>query len=249
MPFIDSSGAPIDGVRLLYRPRPNVRLFQLEQGFAWIDPRDGSRTDIPAHDVTRPATDPHNATDLASVPPFLWGLVASYGHQTLPAILHDALSARADEAAPAQQFGVRWAADGAFRVALREAGVTTLRATTMWAEVSMQRWIRFRPARGGVMVAQVVLGALAIIAGFVLAALGHPLWLLIDLAPAVLALGWTRDAPVVIAASYLGALYSPLLVTAALSSAIEYLIALVVYLLGGRRGAAPHPGPTLLRRD
>ena len=226
-----------------------MRLFQLEQGFAWIDPRDGSRTDIPAHDTSRPATDPHNATDLASVPAFLWGLVASYGHQTLPAILHDALSARADEAPKAQQYGIRRAADDAFRVALRESGVTTLRSTTMWAEVSMQRWIRFRPARGALQVAQVVLGALAIIAGVVLAALGHPLWLLLGLAPALLALAWARDAPVVIAGSYLGALYSPLLVSAALSSAIEYLIALVVFLLGGRRGAAPRPGPTLLRRD
>jgi hypothetical protein len=30
-------------------------------------------------------------TDLASVPPFLWGVIASYGHHTLPAILHDVL--------------------------------------------------------------------------------------------------------------------------------------------------------------
>jgi hypothetical protein len=245
MPFIDAAGSPLDGVHLLYRPRPDVRLFQLEHGFAWIDPRDGSRTDIPAHDTGRPPTDPHNATDLASVPAFLWGLVASYGHQTLPAILHDALSARADEAGSAEQFDMRRAADDAFRVALREAGVTTLRSTTMWAEVSMQRWVRFRPARGGLMIAQVVLGALAIIAGVVLAAVGHPLWLLIDLAPAVLCVAWARDAPVVIAGSYLGALYSPLIVSAALSSAIEYLIAAVVYVLGGRRGAAPHPGPTL----
>jgi hypothetical protein len=28
-------------------------------------------------------------TDLASIPPFLWGLIASYGRHTMPAILHD----------------------------------------------------------------------------------------------------------------------------------------------------------------
>jgi len=245
MPFIDSTGAPLDGVHLLYRPTPDVRLFQLEQGFAWIDPRDGSRTEIPAHDVTRAPTDPHNSTDLASVPAFLWGLVASYGHQTLPAILHDALSDRADEAPSARQFAVRRAADDAFRVALRESGVTTLRATTMWAVVSMQRYLRFRPALGAVLVTQVVLGGLAVIAAVVLGLLGHPLLLLVGLVPAVLALAWGRDAPVLIAGSYLGALYSPLIVSAAIASAIEYLIALVVFVITGLRGAPPRPGPTL----
>lgn len=246
MPFIDSSGAPLDGVHLLYRPRgAEVRLFQLEQGFAWIDPRDGSRTDIPAHDLSRPASDPNNSTDLASVPPFLWGLVASYGHQTLPAILHDALSDRADEAAPAEQLTVRRAADDAFLVALRESGVAPLRSIAMWTVVSIQRYVRFRPALGALLVIQVVLGALAVIAAVVLALLGHPLLLLIALAPALLALLWGRTAAVPIAGSYLGALYSPLIVSAALASAIEYLIDLIAFVLGGAHGAAPRPGPTL----
>ena len=247
MPFIDSHGAPLDGVELLYRPA-SVRLFQLEQGFAWIDPRDGSRTDIPAHDLSRPATDPNNSTDLASVPPFLWGLVASYGHQTLPAILHDALSDRADQAPPAQQLAVRRAADDAFRVALGESGVAPLRVAAMWAVVSIQRYVRFRPPLGALLVAQVVLGTLAVIAAVVLGALGHPLLLLIGLAPALLGLLWGRTAAVPITGSYLGALYSPLIVSAALASAIEYLIDLVAFLLGGARGPVPRPGPTL-RKD
>jgi hypothetical protein len=246
MPFIDSTGAPLDGVHLLYRPSgADVRLFQLEQGLAWIDPRDGSRTDIPPHDLSRPADDPNNSTDLASVPSFLWGLVASYGHQTLPAILHDALSDRADEAQTAERFAVRRAADDAFRVALRESGVTTLRATVMWAVVSMQRFVRFRPPLGALLVAQVVLGGLAVIAAAVLGLLGHPLLLLIGLAPAVLALAWGRTAPLVIAASYLGALYAPLIVSAAVASAVESLIARVVFVLGGLGGTPPRPGPTL----
>ena len=227
-----------------------VRLFQLEQGFVWIDPRDGSRTDIPAHDLSRPASDPHNSTDLASVPPFLWGLVASYGHQTLPAILHDALSDRADEAPPARQLAVRRAADGAFRIALREAGVTTLRSTTMWAVVSMQRYLRFRPTLGGSPRRPGrARGARRRRRGRP----GGPRPSLVAarsrLAPAVLALGWGRDAPVVIAGSYLGALYSPLIVSAALSSAVEYVIAATVYLLGARSGPAPRPGPTVRSPD
>ena len=247
MPFIDSHGAPLDGVELLYRPA-SVRLFQLEQGFAWIDPRDGSRTGIPAHDLSRPATDSNNSTDLASVPPFLWGLVASYGHQTLPAILHDALSDRADQAPPAQQLAVRRAADDAFRVALGESGVAPLRVAAMWAVVSIQRYVRFRPPLGALLVAQVVLGALAVIAAVLLGLLGHPLLLLIGLAPALLGLLWCRTAAVPITGSYLGALYSPLIVSAALASAIEYLIDLVAFLLGGARGPVPRPGPTL-RKD
>ncbi len=249
MPFIDSSGAPLSGVHLLYRPRgAEVRLFQLEQGFAWIDPRDGSRTDIPAHDLSRPASDPHNSTDLASVPPFLWGLVASYGHQTLPAILHDALSDRADEAPADQQLAVRRAADDAFRAALREGGVAPVRSTAMWTVVSIQRYVRFRPALGALLVAEVVLGAFAVIAAVVLTLLGHPWLLLIGLAPALLGLLWGRTAAVPIAGSYLGALYSPLIIAAGLASAIEYVIDLIAFLLGGARGPAPRPGPTL-RKD
>jgi hypothetical protein len=42
----------------------------------------------------------------------------------------------------------------------------------------------------------------------------------------------------VIAGSYLGALYSPLIAGAAIASAVEYLIALVGFLVGGRHGDA-----------
>ena len=68
-------------------------------------------------------------------------------------------------------------------------------------------------------------------------------------APLPLAVLWWRNANVVIAASYLGALYSPLVAAAALSSAIEYLIAVIVWVAGGLRGSAPRPGPTLRRED
>jgi len=118
----------------------------------------------------------------------------------------------------------------------------------MWTVVSIQRYVRFRPPLGALLVAQVVLGTLAVIAAVVLGALGHPLLLLIGLAPALLGLLWGRTAAVPITGSYLGALYSPLIVSAALASAIEYLIDLVAFLLGGARGPVPRPGPTL-RKD
>jgi hypothetical protein len=247
MPFFTAEGQPLDRVSLLYRvPYRNGREFQLERGFVWVDPRDGAQVPVPAHDVSRPPL-PHNGTDLASVPPFLWGLVASYGHQTLPAILHDSQSDAADLLPADERLGARRIADDRFRVALRESGVTTLRATSMWAFVSINRYFAHALGRAILLTAQVALGAVVIVAAVVLAILGHPLWLLLLVVPLVFAVPWWRNAEVVIAATYLGALYSPLVVAAALSSAVEYLTALIVWAGGGFRGATPRPGPTLRR--
>ena len=199
---------------------------------------------MPAHDLGAPAVHPGNATDLASVPPFLWGLTSNSGRQTLPAILHDSLSVAADET-PRSSLERRRRADDAFRIALMEAGVTDLRAGTMWSAVGLQRALRYEGARGLLLVAQVVLGGLAIITAVVLAVLAHPLWLLLALAPAPLALLWGRDALLVIGGTHLGALYSPLIVGAAVASGIEYVVALIVWLVRGRRGAVPRPGPAV----
>ena len=39
-------------------------------------------------------------TDLASVPAIMWGIVASYGDHTMPALLHDTLCTKAERATP-----------------------------------------------------------------------------------------------------------------------------------------------------
>lgn len=66
-------------------------------------------------------------TDFASVPrPFVW-LIPRYGVYTRAAILHDYLS-RSNEVSRAD-------ADGLFRRALREAGVSVPRRYLMWAAV------------------------------------------------------------------------------------------------------------------
>jgi hypothetical protein len=247
MPFFTADGQPLDRVSLLYRvPYREGREFQLEQGFVWVDPRDDARVIVPAHDLSRPPI-PHNGTDLASVPPFLWGLVASYGHQTLPAILHDSMSDAADLLPVGDRLGARRTADDRFRVALRESGVTILRATSMWAFVSINRYFTYALGRAILLTAQVVLGAGAAVAAVALTILGQPLWLLLLAAPLPVAALWWRNADVVIAGTYLSALYSPLIVAAALSSVIEYVIALVVWAATGFRGATPRPGPTLRR--
>lgn len=219
-PFVDA-----DSVLLRYL---GGRDFELESTVTWEDPADGSVVVVP----------PGTRTDLASVPPFLWGLVASYGRQTLPAILHDHLSDLATDFRDARE------ADARFQRALRERGVPDVRAAAMWAAVGIASWVRFRSLLGLLFVAVMVAGVAAVVAGIVLAVLLHPLWLLLVLAPAVPSLLWGREAGLQLTATYLFALYSPLIVSAAVLTALEYAISFVLWALRGFRGAPPTPGPT-----
>lgn len=242
MPFTDFDGTPIDRVPLLYR---GGRRFQLERGFRWTDPRDGATFEVPPHDVTRSPAERYNSTDLASVPPILWGLVASYGRQTLPAILHDRLVDAVDQSPAEGRLVRRRRADAAFRVALEEQGVTWLRALTMWAAVSFERYWSYRRLLTVLLAVQVLIGMAAVVAAVVFGVTQHPAWWLVLLAPAVAAAAWGRDAELVIAATYLGLLYLPLVLGALVASGVEYLVAVVVWLARGRRGAPPRPGPTI----
>ncbi|HEY3050213.1 MAG TPA: DUF1353 domain-containing protein [Gaiellaceae bacterium] len=75
-------------------------------------------------------------TDLASVPPFMWWLVASYGNHTRAALLHDALIPDEGSAPPVE----RTAADRLLLQALREPGQQrrgAFRHWLMWAAVSV----------------------------------------------------------------------------------------------------------------
>ena len=72
----------------------------------------------------------------------------------------------------------------------------------------------------------------------------HPLWLLLTLAPLTLALGWGRAAGLQLTATLLFTLYSPLIVSAAILTGLEYVIAVLLWALRGFRGAPPTPGPT-----
>lgn len=78
-------------------------------------------------------------TDLATVPPFLWGVVASYGRQTLPAILHDMLcyASALPEQPRAYRRAARRAADAIFRDTLRDSGSGVVRRWLMWAGVRL----------------------------------------------------------------------------------------------------------------
>jgi hypothetical protein len=78
-------------------------------------------------------------TDLATVPPFLWGVVASYGRQTLPAILHDMLcyaSALPGQPRPYRR-RARRVADALFRSTLADSGSGVVRRWLMWTGVRL----------------------------------------------------------------------------------------------------------------
>jgi hypothetical protein len=87
-------------------------------------------------------------TDLASVPKVLWGLMASYGRQTLPALLHDQLcdaanSKRDVPSTRAEGFADRCRADNMFRHGLRSVGMDWMRRWTFWAGVCFGRYLTF----------------------------------------------------------------------------------------------------------
>jgi hypothetical protein len=88
---------------------------------------DGHRVVVPPHDGS--------GTDLASVPWFLWWLVASYGNHTRAALLHDALIVSESLPEPVP----RTRADRLLLTALREPGQKTgvFRHWLMWAAVSV----------------------------------------------------------------------------------------------------------------
>ncbi|CAO1652780.1 DUF1353 domain-containing protein [Salinibacterium sp. NYA9b] len=242
MPFTDCHGNELRSLPLIYRLD---RDFQVAEPFCWQDPRPGGGViEVPAHDPALPPTE-GNSTDFASVPPFLWGLIASYGKQTLAAILHDHLTHQTRLAPTDDRLALRRVADETFRVALADSGVHQLRARVMWAAVGIERYVHHGGVLGWLIVAQLALGILALIAAVVLGVLFQPLWLLLAAAPAALALVWGKNADLVLASTYLGALYAPLVAAAFIGSRLEQLLATVIWVGTGTPGPAPKAEPTL----
>lgn len=90
---------------------------------------------VGAHNLNLPPTG-GNSTDLASVPPILWGFVASYGMHTLPAILHDKLCDEAKQFPTLiERLDKRREADLLFRETLRECGVPRPKRWVLWTAV------------------------------------------------------------------------------------------------------------------
>ena len=245
MPFLTTTGESLTALPLIYR---RGRDFQVADDFVYLNPRDGTTTTVPAHQLDLPP-DSGNSTDFASVPPFLWGLIANYGTQTLPAIMHDSLVGQLLREPEDERLALRRDADELFRIALVDNGVHRLRARVMWAAVGLESWWRHGRALGRVLIAQVTLGTLAVMAAIALGILFSPWWFLLALAPAPLAALWGRASGLVSAATYLAALYAPLIIGAFLASHIENAIAMIVWLATGCRDPRPRAEPTVAWRE
>jgi len=245
MPFLTTAGEPLDALPLVYR---RGRDFQVAEDFLYLNPRDGTRTLVPAHELDLPPRD-GNSTDFASVPPFLWGLIANYGTQTLPAIMHDALVGQLLREPEEQRLALRRDADELFRVALIDNGVHRLRARVMWAAVGLESWGRHSGARGRLLIGQVAVGVLAIVAAVALGVAVSPWWFALALAPLLLAAPWGSTFGLVSTATYLAALYAPLILGAFLASHVENAIAMIVWLATGCKGPRPRAEPTVAWKE
>jgi hypothetical protein len=103
------------------------------------EPREKETTEEPPHRVVVPPST-GGKTDLASVPSFLWWLIASYGNHTRAALLHDALYSDPGTTPPVP----RATADRLFLTALRDPEQKTgvFRHWLMWTAVSLSATCR-----------------------------------------------------------------------------------------------------------
>ncbi|MET1153112.1 DUF1353 domain-containing protein [Arthrobacter sp.] len=222
MPFHQDAAAtePLTAIQLVQRTK---RCFQLAQPIYYRPDAASAIVRIAAHDLS--AGLKNNSTDLASVPTWMWGLIASYGRQTAPALLHDQRMAACSHLPPEEALRRRRVDDEEFRRALLDTGVAALRARLMWAGVSAQAYLEHSRGRGLLLAASVGVGALAFIAASWLAAAGAGPMPLAGavLLTAVLCLVWIRDWPVVAVLVPAFALFSPFLAAAAVGSLLLWL--------------------------
>ncbi|MRG60076.1 DUF1353 domain-containing protein [Agromyces sp. CFH 90414] len=245
MPFRRDDGAPLDELRLAQRPADGDR-FDLLASFRYVDPVSGATYRVPAAgEPGGPGEPDARSTDLASVPHPLWSFVASYGRQSAPAVLHDHRSAVAEQVAERDgadaALAQRVEDDRVFRTALREQRVPLVRAWVMWAWVSADRERTYGGARGAVFVAQAVLGAIALLAGLVLA-WWHPAWLALAAVAVLAALPWGRLAGLQLLLTVSGALIAPLVVVHLAPLVVFRVVeAIAEVLTGGDPAAVVRP--------
>ncbi|NQX12937.1 DUF1353 domain-containing protein [Microbacteriaceae bacterium VKM Ac-2855] len=244
MPFTDEEGEPLERIALeqvLGADDPRgAGVFVLTRSFRYRDARTGESILVPASE---------KRTDLASVPTFLWGLIAPFGKQSAAALLHDHLRSErpvsgVDRAAQARR------ADRLFRDALLESGVPTARAWLMWAGVSLTRDEDVAPtaARLRVVHAIAIAAVLALTIVRVSRGTARPTDAL-RAATSIAGAGLHGDraGAVLLIAVELVAL-GPFAIAAWLGARVQQVIETTVWLLTGRRGRRPDGRPTLSRR-
>lgn len=236
MPFHTDDGDRLAELGLAQRPA-DAPSFELTAPLVYLDPETGRRYRVPARGEASAAP-----TDLASVPTPLWGLIASYGRQSAPAVLHDARSREAAALADRRDaLAQRREDDRVFRTALREQGVPRLRARVMWAWVSADRERQFGGVAGWLVLVQSAIGALVLVATAI-AAFWGPLWLLAWPVVGLASLVRGRLAPLVATLTFSLALLGPLvLLLFAAIVPFRLVEAAVELVTGGRPGDVWRP--------
>lgn len=273
MPFVRS--ATDDTFPFVQLRTVTTRRFQLIEGFGWVDGT-GTFTSIPAHPPLDlpygdPAYNDDNSTDLATVPPMLWGLLASYGAQLYPALLHDAQCVRAFAAYDnGNDFDAGWrarsAADWQFGETLRDRGVRDIRRTLFVAGVTVGRYMTYRRTAYqfelGLAIAGSMLLALlnAHLAGSTLGWLNSMLpgrtdwsveagaWWLWAIGAVAMIVGTVlrpADWRVPLCVLLSGALLPPVMVVTWTVSVLLWLPDWVIWVTTGRQGPRPRPAPTI----
>jgi len=215
---------------------PNVELrsvsswdFQLRTPFAY-NPMIGPAIEIPTH-----PNEFADSTDLASVPPLLWGLLPSYGRQLRAALLHDRLCDVVSKEPDARKaYKARRVADDLFLEALRDTGdgsredkmngVGWFRSQLFWIGVSYGRYWKYRKVLAVLLTGHVLAGVLAVGLILRLPPLGwladrlgwswaqdHRTLILIWLVALGLSLAWGRDRKVALIGVLVGPLILPVL--------------------------------------
>ena len=244
MPFYQDASAtePLTAIPLVQRTK---RCFQLAAPIFYRAETTSPVVRIEAHDLS--SGPEHNSTDLASVPSWMWGLIASYGRQTAPALLHDQRTTMCSGMPGDQALQLRRIYDEEFRRALLDTGVAALRARLMWAVVTVQAYLQHAGARGRLLTASVGAGAIGLLAGVVLAATGAGL---VPLAAAflltgALCLAWSRDWAVVAVLAPAFALFSPVLAAAAAGALLLWVCETAWWAAGKPFAKRPDPPPVV----
>jgi len=244
MPFARADGKRLDRVHLSQRA-PDT--FQLLESFSYLEPGhpEEERIVVRAHDPRKPAKGA-NATDLASVPPFLWGLISSHGRHTASALLHDQLWWDTLDDDPQVWIEQRRVADTLFRTALRETHTSAVRAALMYSFVAVERFWGPRRWQAIAMSVQASLGVALVYA----AATGLFGWwgVLAPALPVLAALPWRRDAEPIVLLTYLGVIFLPFALVAILGQFVLGWLELAGWWLGGRKEPRPRRGPVGLTR-
>jgi hypothetical protein len=196
---------------------------------------------------------PGNRTDLASVPSLFWSLIASYGRQTAPAVIHDSecWKVYADQKAGTidsrAAIARRMRIDRAFRLGLRELEVAPFRSWLMWTFVSLERYQKHAVGSFVGLLLVAVFG-LALVAGAPVAVFGFglPLWLgvlmlLIPLATSAIGGQWL----LLIWASYAGALLLPIAILQVAAFLPYVLLENIIWFVvdGRHKKGSPVLGP------